>query len=44
MEFLSKSSAVFEKGNNRDTTDNEQLIQALYAKIGESKVANFRLY
>ncbi len=37
-EFLSNSSAVFEKGE-RDIDDKEQLIQALYAQIGEQKVA-----
>jgi transposase-like protein len=39
-EFLSHSSAVFEKEGKADTTANEQLIQALYAQIGELKVAN----
>lgn len=39
-EFIEKSSQVFERGSKRDTQDNEQLIQALYAQIGELKVAN----
>lgn len=39
-EFVAKASGVFDKGGNRDIVDNEQLIQALYAQIGELKVAN----
>lgn len=39
-EFLEKSSSVFEKGSSRDNTNNEELIQTLYAQIGELKVAN----
>jgi transposase-like protein len=39
-EFLANSSVVFEKENSTATTDSEQLIQALYAQIGELKVAN----
>ncbi|RYZ50639.1 MAG: transposase [Sphingobacteriales bacterium] len=40
-EFLSQSAAVFEKAGKATTTeDKEQLIQALYAQIGELKVAN----
>ncbi len=39
-EFLEKSSQVFEKGKSPDVVNNEQLIQALYAQIGELKVAN----
>ena len=39
-EFLEKSSLLFEKGNGRDVADNDQLIQTLYAQIGELKVAN----
>lgn len=39
-EFLQKSSVVFGKENNRGISDNEQLIQSLYAQIGELKVAN----
>lgn len=38
-EFLSKSSLVFEKENAAASNDHEQLIQALYAQIGEQKVA-----
>jgi transposase len=38
-EFLANSAAVFEKEGKADTTDKEQLIQALYAQIGEQKVA-----
>lgn len=38
-EFLSNSPIVFEKGE-KVTDDKEQLIQALYAQIGELKVAN----
>jgi transposase len=40
-EFLNNSSAVFQKeGNTNGPDDKEQLIQALYAQIGELKVAN----
>jgi len=39
-EFLQKSSTVFEKEGNGENTDKEQLIQTLYAQIGELKVAN----
>ena len=38
-EFLSNSSTVFEKEGKDNTTDTEQLIQRLYAQIGEQKVA-----
>jgi transposase-like protein len=38
-EFLNKSSLVFEKENASGTNDHEQLIQTLYAQIGEQKVA-----
>ena len=39
-EFLTNSAAVFEKENKEGSaTDKEQLIQALYAQIGEQKVA-----
>jgi transposase len=38
-EFLNHSSAVFEKEDN-SVEDKEGLIQALYAQIGELKVAN----
>lgn len=39
-EFLSKASVVFEKEGVGKQNDNEQLTQALYAQIGELKVAN----
>lgn len=39
-EFLQRSSAVFEKEGGSDSGDKDQLIQALYAQIGELKVAN----
>lgn len=39
-EFLQKSALVFEKENDLDIRSNEQLIQTLYAQIGELKVAN----
>ena len=39
-EFVQRSSVVFEKEGSRGISDNEQLIQALYAQIGELKVAN----
>lgn len=38
-EFLNNSAAVFEKETGADTADKDQLIQALYAQIGEQKVA-----
>lgn len=38
-EFLNKSSSVFEKEGSDDSSDKDQLIQALYAQIGEQKVA-----
>lgn len=39
-EFLTNSAAVFEKEGKDATTDKDQLIQTLYAQIGELKVAN----
>ena len=39
-EFLQKSSAVFDKEGNAGSSDKDDLIQALYAQIGELKVAN----
>ena len=41
-EFLEKVPAVFAKENSAvaDESDKEQLIQLLYAQIGELKVAN----
>lgn len=39
-EFLSHSSAVFEKEGKSPGENKDQLIQALYAQIGELKVAN----
>ena len=38
-EFLANSSVVFEKGSGLHQSDSEQLIQALYAQIGEQKAA-----
>ena len=38
-EFLSNSPVVFEKEGKDNSTDTEQLIQRLYAQIGEQKVA-----
>lgn len=38
-EFLANSSVVFEKESRNHPGDSEQLIQALYAQIGEQKVA-----
>ncbi|MDQ6843775.1 MAG: transposase [Bacteroidota bacterium] len=38
-EFLANSPVVFEKESGNPQTDNEQLIQMLYAQIGEQKVA-----
>ncbi len=40
-EFLQNSAVVFEKeGNGSSPNEKDQLIQALYAQIGELKVAN----
>ncbi len=39
-EFIQKSASVFDKEGGRETANQEQLIQALYAQIGELKVAN----
>lgn len=39
-EFLSKSASVFGRDAISDEDDKSQLIQALYAQIGELKVAN----
>ncbi len=39
-EFLSNASVVFEKEAMGKQSDSEQLTQALYAQIGELKVAN----
>lgn len=39
-EFLEKSSGVFEKESNGENADKDQLIQTLYAQIGQLKVAN----
>ena len=39
-EFIEWSAGVFEKEGGREQADHEQLIQALYAQIGELKVAN----
>lgn len=38
-EFLANSTAVFEKEGSSGTEEKDQLIQALYAQIGEQKVA-----
>ena len=38
-EFLNNSAAVFEKEGGSGADDKDQLIQALYAQIGEQKVA-----
>jgi transposase len=38
-EFLTNSSVVFEKEGATASTQNDELIQALYAQIGEQKVA-----
>ena len=38
-EFLSNSPVVFEKEGKDDTIEKEELIQRLYAQIGEQKVA-----
>lgn len=39
-DFLKNSAAAFEKEGRSEGEDKEQLIQALYAQIGELKVAN----
>ena len=39
-EFLDNATVVFEKEGSVDSADQEQLIQTLYAQIGELKVAN----
>ena len=39
-EFLQKASAVFDREGSGGNEDQVQLIQALYAQIGELKVAN----
>lgn len=39
-EFLQKSSTVFDKDTGVGGSDKDDLIQALYAQIGELKVAN----
>lgn len=39
-EFLQNSAAVFEKEGKSNAEDKEPLVQALYAQIGELKVAN----
>ena len=39
-EFLQNSAACFEKDGKSAGDDKDQLIQALYAQIGELKVAN----
>lgn len=39
-DFLQNSPVVFEKEGHPGAEDKEQLIQALYAQIGELKVAN----
>ncbi len=38
-EFLQNSSVVFEKDTKGEQGEKDQLIQALYAQIGEQKVA-----
>ena len=38
-EFLSNSAVVFEKEGKDNASNTEQLIQQLYAQIGEQKVA-----
>lgn len=38
-EFSNNAAAVFEKEGKAHTGDKDQLIQALYAQIGEQKVA-----
>ena len=39
-DFISHSTAVFEKESKGSPGDQDKLIQALYAQIGELKVAN----
>lgn len=39
-EFVVNSFVVFESDNKSVIQDNEQLVQTLYAQIGELKVAN----
>ena len=39
-EFLQNASVVFEKEGDSKQSDHEALTQALYAQIGELKVAN----
>jgi transposase-like protein len=39
-EFLSNSATVFEKEGSSGTEEKDQLIQTLYVRIGELKVAN----
>jgi transposase len=39
-EFIANSSVVFEKESNRIDPSKDDLIQVLYAQIGELKVAN----
>jgi transposase len=39
-EFLKNSPVVFEKESSNTQDDKDQLIQMLYAQIGELKVAN----
>ena len=39
-EFLDNATVVFEKEGSVDSAEQEQLIQPLYAQIGELKVAN----
>ncbi len=39
-EFLANSSVVFEKESSSVQSENEGLVQTLYAQIGELKVAN----
>jgi len=38
--FLGNSTVVFEKESTSNTDEKDQLIQTLYAQIGELKVAN----
>lgn len=39
-EFLSNAMVVFEKEGDHSDTSQEDLVQSLYAQIGELKVAN----
>ena len=39
-EFLSKASLVFEKDASEQNTDQEKLIESLYAKIGTLSMTN----